>query len=62
MNPSYKRPVVLAVVALAVLVVLLANVHLVYVSLSSQPECVPHVRLGEKMSQSVAAKSSCRAD
>lgn len=41
---------------------LLANSHLVYVALVSQPDCVPHVRQGEAGSESrifSAAKSAC---
>ena len=39
-----------------------ANWHLVYVSITSQPDCVPHLRQGDNAggSQFQAAKSSCR--
>src|SRR3546814_11413354 len=33
-----------ALTGLALVLVLLANAHLVYVASTSQPECVPHVR------------------
>lgn len=33
-----------------------ANAHLVYVAVSTQPDCVAHVREGE----GAAAKSACR--
>ncbi|TRL37344.1 hypothetical protein [Rhizobium straminoryzae] len=38
-----------------------ANAHLVYVSLASQPDCVPHRRIGERQTGSAfaAAGSSC---
>ena len=44
------------------LLVLIANSHLVYVAFMSQPECVAHVRQGEgaaKDGRFSAARSSC---
>jgi hypothetical protein len=44
------------------LLVLIANSHLVYVAIMSQPECVAHVRPGEgsaKDGKFGAARSSC---
>ena len=44
------------------LLVLIANSHLVYVAIISQPECVAHLRQGEsttKPGQFKAASSSC---
>lgn len=44
------------------LLVLIANSHLVYVAVISQPECVAHLRQGEsttKPEQFSAASSSC---
>ncbi len=35
-------------VAAGVLFVLLANAHLVYVAVKSQPDCVPHVKASER--------------
>lgn len=46
-------------IAVAVLVVALANAHLVYVALDSQPTCVPHVRPGVEDGAFGAARSSC---
>lgn len=40
----------------------LANIHLVYVAVTSQPECVPHAKAGAAASAGgplQAAKSSC---
>ncbi len=38
----------------------LANVHLVYVAVTSQPECVPHGKAGAPAGGPLqAAKSSC---
>ena len=48
----------LALVALAVFVG--ANVHLIAVSFSSQPDCVPHLKAPQEgAAQFRAAKSSC---
>lgn len=47
----------------AVLIALLcgANAHLVYVAIASQPDCVPHRRIGERQNSEpfAAATSSC---
>jgi len=46
----------------ALLLVLIANSHLVYMAIMSQPECVAHVRQGEgalKEGKFSAATSSC---
>jgi hypothetical protein len=48
--------------ACALLIVVAANWHLVYVAIHSQPECVTHIRPGESAKggpQFAAAKSSC---
>ena len=37
-----------------------ANAHLVYVSLASQPECVPHLKTADESDTALrAAKSAC---
>jgi len=47
-------------VALAVLLLVLANAHLVYVAATSQPDCVSHLKTsGEASGQFRAARSSC---
>jgi hypothetical protein len=49
-------------VMLAIVAVLLANAHLVWVAVSSQPDCVAHVRDGDPDRPDgsyMAAKSSC---
>lgn len=52
----------LAVTALALFVVG-ANAHLVYVAVTSQPECVAHHKLGAAADGSFsAAKSACSSD
>ena len=45
----------------AALLVVLANVHLVYVSIQSQPECVAHLKPGSRGDSGAwsAARSSC---
>jgi hypothetical protein len=47
-----------AAVAAGVLFLVLANAHLVYVAVTTQPDCVVHTRDGA----SAAAKSSCRSE
>ena len=46
-------------VAAAVLAVCLANAHLVYVAMDSQPECMPHAHPGEAAAGYGAAQPSC---
>ena len=55
------RKLTVGAVAVALLVAILANVHLVYVSLESQPECVAHVKPGTTDGSGAysAARSSC---
>jgi len=57
-----KKAVVWLAVAAGLLLLLIANSHLVYVAVTSQPECVEHVRRGEgaaKDGRFSAARSSC---
>ena len=56
------RTVVWAAVGAGLLLVLIANSHLVYMAVISQPECVAHVRQAEgsaKDGRFSAARSSC---
>jgi hypothetical protein len=56
------KPLVWAAIGAGLLLVLIANSHLVYVAIVSQPECVAHVRQGEggpKEGKFSAARSSC---
>jgi hypothetical protein len=56
-----KAKVVLAIVA-GLSLLLIANSHLVYVAITSQPECVAHVHRGESAPMEgrfSAARSSC---
>lgn len=49
-------------VASVVLLLIGANTHLVYVAVTSQPECVAHLRSGETMGDAgrfSAARSAC---
>jgi len=58
--PSRRSTVIWSVMALVV--VLLANAHLVYVAISSQPRCVPHAKAGEQPASPgifTAAQPSC---
>jgi hypothetical protein len=56
------KAVLWAAIGAGVLLVLIANSHLVYMAVVSQPECVAHLRPGEGASEQgkfSAAKSSC---
>jgi len=56
------RAVVWAAVGAGLLLLLIANSHLVYMAVISQPECVAHVRQGEgspRDGKFSAARSSC---
>jgi len=51
------------VVAGLLLILAAANAHLVYVSMTSQPGCVDHVRQGDQQrGMFQAAKSACSPD
>lgn len=56
------KTVVWLSIGAALLLFVAANWHLVYVSITSQPDCVPHLRQGENAggSQFQAAKSACK--
>ena len=62
-EPERRPPIRLWLwIALAAIVVLAANAHLIYVAISSQPACVTHVRQGEGSTDRgrfSAAESSC---
>ena len=60
-KPRARLAVWLAVSA-GLLFVAAANYHLVYVAITSQPDCVEHVRAGQGAGERglfAAAKSSC---
>lgn len=59
-RPGGKWTVV-AVIAAGLLLLAGANAHLLYVAMSSQPDCVDHVKPGETSRGGMfsAAKSSC---
>jgi len=60
--PTRTKIAVSLSVGAGVLLVVLANVHLIYVATISQPECVAHVRQGESgplHRPFSAAQSSC---
>jgi hypothetical protein len=61
-RPVRTRIVVWAAIGAGLLLLLIANSHLVYVAFVSQPECVVHVRQGEGSARDgkfSAARSSC---
>ena len=56
------KAVLWAAIGAGLLLILIANSHLVYVAIVSQPDCVAHVRQGEgsaKDGKFSAARSSC---
>jgi len=56
------RTIIWLAVGAGLLLLLTANSHLVYVAITSQPDCVAHVRQGEgsaKDGRFSAARSSC---
>ena len=56
-----RRALAIGGAIVAALLVLLANAHLVYVSVKSQPDCVVHLKPGAHDASGAysAAKSSC---
>lgn len=56
-----RRTLVIGATIAALLLLVFANVHLVYVSMLSQPDCVAHLKpgLGGDGSVHSAAESSC---
>jgi hypothetical protein len=57
-----RRAMIWLAVGLGLLLLVAANGHLVYVAVTSQPECIDHVRPGETNTTQVrfsAARSSC---
>ncbi len=56
------KPLLWAAIGAGLLLVLIANSHLVYMAITSQPECVAHLRQGEgdpAQGKFSAARSSC---
>lgn len=61
-RPIRTKVVVWSAIGAGLLLLLIANSHLVYVAIVSQPECVAHVRQGEGSGRDgkfSAARSSC---
>lgn len=54
-----SRSAWITVVVLGLLLVAAANVHLVYVAVSSQPPCVDHAKSAGEDGRYRAAKSAC---
>jgi hypothetical protein len=62
MEAMQRKSILGAVIAAGLLLIAAANSHLVYVAVTSQPDCVTHVRLGEAHTASgsfSAARSAC---
>jgi hypothetical protein len=54
-----SRWTIVLALAIGLGVLALANAHLVYVSVASQPDCVPHLKPGHAGQGYRAARSSC---
>ena len=61
MHAPKRKVAIWLLVGLGLLVFVAANGHLVYVAMTSQPDCVAHVRQGEAGTHDrfSAARSSC---
>lgn len=60
MTMTRKKLAIYIGIAASVLLLVLANVHLVYVATTSQPDCVTHLKSsGEATGSFRAARSSC---
>ena len=59
-NPRSVRIVLMAAVGLGILVLVGANAHFVYVAVTSEPACVPHIKaVAPESGQFRAAMPSC---
>jgi hypothetical protein len=59
-RPSGRKLTLWGLIAAGVLLLVAANVHLVYVAVMSQPDCVPHAKeVGVDGAPSRAARSAC---
>ncbi len=59
---SKRKAAIWLAVGLCLLLLFAANCHLVYVAMTSQPDCVDHIRHGEMngtQSRFSAARSAC---
>ena len=56
-----RRTIVIGSIAIALTVLVLANAHLVYAAITSQPECIAHQKpgIGGESGAYSAAQSSC---
>lgn len=59
-NGTRQRSMTLALIGVGALIFILANVHLLYVAIGSQPDCVPHSKVPGQVPEAYrAAKSAC---
>lgn len=59
-RPSRQRVIVLGLVGAGIALFALANLHLVYVAVRSQPACIDHLKSkSERAGTYRAAKSAC---
>jgi hypothetical protein len=62
-SPMKSRTLLWLSIGAGIALLLAANAHLVYVAMTSQPDCVAHLRAGDNPNaggQFRAAKSSCK--
>jgi len=62
-TPARTKALLWLTVAFGLALLAFANAHLLYVAVTSQPDCVAHVRQGDGAASAgvfSAAKSSCR--
>jgi hypothetical protein len=62
-NPQRRdlnwKLVALLIASVGIVLLIVANAHLVYVALNSQPECVPHAKQMDGTGTYRAARSAC---
>lgn len=56
---TWPRWAILLAVFIGIALLIAANIHLVYVSVAYQPDCVPHLKAGHIEDGFRAARSSC---
>jgi|GEM_PF-1862960 hypothetical protein len=54
-----KRSLVFLALAVGAILLIVANVHLVQVAVTSQPDCVPHLKSADGEGAYRAARSAC---
>ncbi|GAU85615.1 hypothetical protein [Bosea sp. BIWAKO-01] len=58
-RPASRRALWLALLVAGVALVAVANAHLVFVAIGSQPDCVPHAKSAGEAGMFRAARPAC---